>query len=62
MAFKLGMTIDVCMTAYMSLMLIAMTLTLKQGHSGLAEEKTTTSNDLDNKTSSKACSVSFCFT
>ena len=36
MAFKLDMTVDLCM-GYM-LMLISMTLTLMQGYSGLANE------------------------
>ena len=36
MAFKLGMTVDLCM-AYM-LMLVSMTLTLIQGHNGSTEE------------------------
>ena len=36
MAFKYGTTVDLCM-AYM-LMLILITLTLMQGHSGSAEE------------------------
>ena len=38
MAFKLGMTVDLCM-AYNMLMLVLMTLTLMQGHSGSAEEQ-----------------------
>ena len=37
--FKLGMTVDLYM-AYM-LMLVSMTLTLIQGHSGSAEENNT---------------------
>ena len=37
MAFKLGMTVDLCM-AYV-LILVLMTLTLMQGHSGLAKAK-----------------------
>ena len=40
------MTVDVCM-AYM-LMLVSMTLTLMQGHSGLADEKKSVLNYLDN--------------
>ena len=37
MAFKLGMAVDLCMT-YMS-MLVSMTLTLTQGHTGSAKAK-----------------------
>ena len=37
MVFKLGVTVDLCIV-YM-LMVVSMTLTLMQGHSGLAEEK-----------------------
>ena len=37
MAFKLGMTVDLCM-AYV-LILVSMILTLMQGHSGLAKAK-----------------------
>ena len=37
MAFKRGMTVDVCM-AYI-LMLVSMTFTLMQGHNGSADEK-----------------------
>ena len=36
MAFKLGMTVDLCIMGYM-LMLVTMTLTLAQGHSGSAK-------------------------
>ena len=36
MAFKLGMKIDLCM-GYI-LMIVSMTLTLMEGHSGSAEE------------------------
>ena len=38
MAFKLGMKVDLCM-GYI-LMVVSMTLTLMQGHSGLSEGKT----------------------
>ena len=38
MAFKLGMTVDLYIHAYM-LKVISITLTLMQGHSGLAGEK-----------------------
>ena len=37
MAFNLGMVVDLCMICMP--MLILMTLTLMQGHSGLAKEK-----------------------
>ena len=43
MAFKLVMTVDVYV-----LILISMTLTLMQGHSGLADEKFQSSNYLEN--------------
>ena len=36
MALKLGMKVDLCMA--LILMLLSMTLTLMQGHSGLADE------------------------
>ena len=51
MAFKLGMTADLC-TAYM-LMLVSMTLTLMQGHSGLAEGGKSALIYLDNHASNK---------
>ena len=38
MAFKLGMTVDLYM-AYYIYMLVSMTVTLMQGHSGSAEAK-----------------------
>ena len=50
MAFKLGMTVDVCM-AYM-LTLVSMTFTLMQGHSGSAKAQKAL-NYLDNKASNK---------
>ena len=50
MAFKLGIAVDACM-AYM-LMLMSMTLTLMQGHSGL-EESGEISVELSTKQSNK---------
>ena len=38
MAFKLGMTVHLCMACITMLMLVSMILTLVQGHSGLAED------------------------
>ena len=46
MAFKLGMTVDLCM-AYMP-MPVSMALTLMQGLSGLASAKQSALNYLDN--------------
>ena len=47
MAFQLGMTVDLCM-AYL-LVLILMTLTLVQGHSGSANANKSALNYLENK-------------
>ena len=49
MAFNLGMTVDVDM-AYM-LLLVSMTLTLKQGHSGPAKAKNQRCHELSRQLS-----------
>ena len=54
MVFKLGMTVELCM-AY-TLILVSMTMTLMQGHSGSAEAKQT-SVELSRQLTKQAISI-----